>query len=317
MKTYCTASGHTLNTLLQGALGLFIAKQTGDDDVVFGTTSSGRPATLAGATSIIGLFINTIPVRVVIDRAQPLDHWISSLQARQAATMEHEHVPLAEIQGRGASLFDTLLVVENFAAPARARPASTVTVEGLDFDEQTHFPLTLWARPHADDLTLDFGYSQDVIAPATIADMAARLADLLAHMSLAPSETVGALLARMRPASSAPGFAAGGEPAAAHGATIAAASPARRPSTPTEALLASTWQEVLKCGPLRSDANFFELGGHSLLAARVISRLRGVLPVRIPVRALFERPVLSDLAAHVDGLVRQAGAEEDHIEVEL
>lgn len=317
MKACCTASGHTLNTLLQGALGLFIAWQTGADDIVFGTTTSGRPPTLAGATSMIGLFINTIPVRVAIDRAQPLDHWLADLQTRQATTMEHEHVPLSEIQGRGASLFDTLLVVENFTARDHAPQQPALTSEGLDFDERTHFPLTLWARPHADGLTLDIGYSADVISAATIADMASRLAALLAVMSSAPAETVGAILAQLPPASTALGFAVGRDRPAAHDPTRVATPPRRPLTTPTEALLATTWQDVLKCGALQSDANFFELGGHSLLAARVISRLRGALPVRLPVRALFEQPVLSELAAHIDGLVAQSGAGDDHIEVEL
>lgn len=94
LKTFCEALGITLNTLLQGALGLLMARQTGRHDVIFGTTTSGRPANLPGSTTMVGLFINTLPVRVTIDPHQTMQQWLVALQARQAATTEHEHVPL-------------------------------------------------------------------------------------------------------------------------------------------------------------------------------------------------------------------------------
>jgi len=316
LKAFCATSGHTLNTLLQATLGLLIARQTGRQDVIFGATTSGRPATLAGATSMIGLFINTLPVRVVIDPEQPVQAWLNHLQSQHARTMDHDYVPLPEIQGRGVSLFDTLLVVENFGAEANGDRDTSLKTEGIDFDERTHFPLTLWVTPQAESLTLLVGYSRDTVEPSVIATMVQAFADVLTDMVASPSEPVGQILDCMAPACDAPGLASITEASPA-----AAARPPRagtpHAATPTEQLLAKTWAEVLRCGPLDAQANFFELGGHSLLAARVISRLRGELSVNVPVRSLFERPVLADLAAYIDTLAPPAAAAQGHIEIEI
>lgn len=314
LQAYRATSGHTLNTLLQAALGLLIARQTGRRDVIFGATTSGRPATLAGATSMIGLFINTLPVRIVIDPETPADAWLRRLQSQQARTMDHDYVPLPEIQGRGVSLFDTLLVVENFGTETNGGRDASLKTEGIDFDERTHFPLTLWATPQPEGLTLLVGYSRDAFEASAIAAMAQAFADVLADLVACPSEPVGRILERMAPACDAPGVV----PLTAPLPPATAPSPrvdTPHAATPTEQLLAKTWADVLRCGPLDARANFFELGGHSLLAARVISRLRGELSVNLPVRSLFERPVLADLAAYIDTLA--AAASQGHVEIEI
>lgn len=317
VKSFCTTFGHTLNTLLQGALGLLLARQTGRHDVTFGATTAGRPATLAGATTMIGLFINTLPVRVVVDPDRPLDAWLAGLQDRQASTMDHEYVPLSGIQGRGVSLFDTLLVVENFSSQANDSKDASLTTEGVDFDERTHFPLTLWVTPQPNGLTLLAGYSQDTIEPAAIAAMVKAFADALSDMVRAPSDPVGKILERMHPISFTSGLASSAGQPSTPAVPPSSHGNIQRISTPTEQLLAKAWADVLKCGPLDGTANFFELGGHSLLAARVISRLRGELSVNVPVRTLFERPVLADLAAYIDALPIQAGTAKGHVEIEI
>ncbi|CAM2069493.1 Amino acid adenylation domain-containing protein [Sulfidibacter corallicola] len=77
------------------------------------------------------------------------------------------------------------------------------------------------------------------------------------------------------------------------------------PCTPTEELLATTWSDVLQIGAISRDAHFFDLGGHSLLATRVVSRVRASFQVDMPVRRLFELPVLADLARHIDSQRRK------------
>lgn len=108
----------TLNTLCQGLWGLLLGRLTGQREVVFGVTVSGRPAELAGIEDTVGLFINTLPLTVELDGAMPLGDWLRALQTRNARLRQHEHLPLARIQavtgGAGKALFDSLLVVENF-----------------------------------------------------------------------------------------------------------------------------------------------------------------------------------------------------------
>ncbi|PTT93914.1 non-ribosomal peptide synthetase, partial [Pseudomonas sp. HMWF005] len=82
----------------------------------------------------------------------------------------------------------------------------------------------------------------------------------------------------------------------------------RAPQTETEQCLARIWAEVLQVPRVGLDDHFFELGGHSLLAAQVIARIKTQLGVVLPLRSLFEKPLLTDLAAL---LAQQAGGATD------
>jgi hypothetical protein len=108
--------GLTLNTVVQAAWAMMVGKLTGRRDVVFGATVAGRPADLPGMETMLGLFINTVPVRVRFDPAQTVAGMLTELQAQQSALMDHQYVGLSDIQraaGPGAT-FDTLIAFENF-----------------------------------------------------------------------------------------------------------------------------------------------------------------------------------------------------------
>ncbi|MYW17745.1 hypothetical protein GT039_19680, partial [Streptomyces sp. SID2955] len=83
-------AGLTLNTVLQGAWALLLSRYGGGSDVVFGTTVSGRPAELPGVTSMVGLFINTLPTRVRVDGRRPLLDWLRELQTAQSESRRHD-----------------------------------------------------------------------------------------------------------------------------------------------------------------------------------------------------------------------------------
>src|SRR5260370_4497769 len=86
----------TLNTVLQGAWGLLLGRLADSGDVVFGGVVSGRPPEIPGIESMVGLFINALPVRVWIDVPAAVGPWLRELQARQSAQPEHEHCPLEQ-----------------------------------------------------------------------------------------------------------------------------------------------------------------------------------------------------------------------------
>lgn len=112
----------TLSTVLQSAWAVLLGRLLGRDDVVFGTTVSGRPPEIPGIESIVGLFINTLPVRVRLDLSESWSALAARLQEEQTALSAHHHLGLAEIQqhtGLG-ELFDTLMVYENFPVPTGA-----------------------------------------------------------------------------------------------------------------------------------------------------------------------------------------------------
>jgi non-ribosomal peptide synthetase component F len=118
----------TLNTIVQGAWGLLLSRYSGAEDVVFGTVVSGRPAELRGVEGMLGLFINTLPVRVRVRGQERVVEWLRELQAEQVELRQYEYSPLVAVQGwseveRGRSLFESLLVFENYPVDTSLRGA--------------------------------------------------------------------------------------------------------------------------------------------------------------------------------------------------
>jgi nonribosomal peptide synthetase CepB len=112
LTEFARAQGVTVNTVVQAAWALLLARLTGRTDVVFGVTVAGRPAELPGVESMVGLFINTVPVRVRLEPGQSFADLLAELQAVQAGLLPHQHLSLTEIQraAGSAASFDTLMV---------------------------------------------------------------------------------------------------------------------------------------------------------------------------------------------------------------
>jgi len=109
----------TVNTLLQGAWGILLSRYCGESDIVFGTTVSGRPVELTNVENMVGLFINTIPLRVKISNEQTVLPYLQGLQSGQLESRAYESTPLVKIHHLSdvpgdQSLFDSILVFENF-----------------------------------------------------------------------------------------------------------------------------------------------------------------------------------------------------------
>ncbi|MGW1976986.1 amino acid adenylation domain-containing protein [Streptomyces sp. NPDC001889] len=116
LRGVAQSHGVTLNTVVQSAWAVLIGLLSGRGDVVFGATVSGRPADLPGVERMLGLFINTVPVRVGLDPALPFSAVLERLQGQHSAMLEHQHLGLTEIQrvaGPGAT-FDALVVYQNY-----------------------------------------------------------------------------------------------------------------------------------------------------------------------------------------------------------
>ncbi|MER6999744.1 amino acid adenylation domain-containing protein [Streptomyces sp. NPDC000410] len=125
-------SGLTLSTVVNGAWALLLAGLTGGQDVVFGTTVSGRTTEVQDLDSAVGLFINTVPVRVSLRADEPLTDLLRRVQDEQAALLDHQHLGLADIQriAGGGELFDTLVVFENYPTGDLAADGESGTPPG-------------------------------------------------------------------------------------------------------------------------------------------------------------------------------------------
>ncbi|WP_412080833.1 non-ribosomal peptide synthase/polyketide synthase [Streptomyces sp. SCL15-4] len=169
----------TLNTLVQGAWALLLARWSGQREVCFGTTVSGRPAGLPGADTITGLFITTLPARTEVDGTARCDTWLRALQEARAEDRRHDHLPLAELHTYthlppGTSLFDSLVVFENYPVGDATAGAHGLALRDLDAREATNYPLTVVVSP-GDRLTVELGYDPRYFEQATAASMAGQL----------------------------------------------------------------------------------------------------------------------------------------------
>ncbi|MFE2568665.1 amino acid adenylation domain-containing protein, partial [Streptomyces mirabilis] len=183
-------AGLTVNTLVQGAWALLLSRQAARDEVVFGTTVSGRPPELPGADAMNGLFIATLPTRVTVPRDGTLLTWLGRLQQEQSEDRRHDHVPLHHMKAFTAlpervALFDSIVVFENYPVDGGLAAAHGLRLSGLDGIETTNYPLSLVAYPGT-ELALRLGYDPDLFDAATVERMAEYLTVLLEGFVTAP-----------------------------------------------------------------------------------------------------------------------------------
>ncbi|NNJ08484.1 non-ribosomal peptide synthetase, partial [Streptomyces sp. PKU-MA01144] len=196
-RLYAFARTHrlTVNAVVQGAWALLLSRYSGERDVVFGATVSGRPADLPGVDSMVGMLINTLPVRVAVDGDAPVARWLAHVQEAQVEARQYEYVPLPHIQGwsgveRGTNLFDSLVAFENFPVDGdTGRSDDGVRLHGLEGADVTNFPLNLVAYA-GDELAYALAYDPELFDAATVERMAGHLDALLTGMADDPAQPV-------------------------------------------------------------------------------------------------------------------------------
>jgi aspartate racemase len=206
----------TLNTIVQTAWAIVLADATARQDVVFGTTVSGRPPQIPGVESMIGLFVNTVPVRVRLDYRENLAQLLRRIHTEQAALLDHQHLGLARIQqvaGPGA-IFDTATVFESYPIDSSGLSEDTdiagMHVLDIHGRDASHYPLGLVVH-HDTQLHLTFKYLPELFTQHqidAIADRVLRVLDAIAvhtdlplsHLELlSPDERAELVPVRGRP----------------------------------------------------------------------------------------------------------------------
>jgi amino acid adenylation domain-containing protein len=207
MQDFARAHGLTLSTLLQGAWALLLARYSGEDDVLFGATVSGRAAPVPGIDRMVGMFINTLAVRAAIPRDETVSAWLKGLQRAQGEASEFEHTPLVAAQGwsaipRGTPLFESLVVFENYpidplAAPQlpppgkdAAAPRKRLSFADPGSRETPPYPLTLIGALRK-TLLLRLGFDARRFAPATVERLLGQLVVLLERLIAGPDRRLG------------------------------------------------------------------------------------------------------------------------------
>lgn len=198
LTALCQQHQLTPNTWIQGAWALLLSRYSGSDDVLFGVTVSGRPTELPGVEDIVGLFINSLPLRVKVDDSLAVVPWLQALFAHNFELRAYEHAPLVDIQRwseveHGRSLFDSLVVFEN--APFDAGLSDRQVDFNVDIYEDrvhTNYPMTVVLYP-GDRLGIRLTYDAARFDTDTVQRMLGHLRQLLTQMVAQPQAPLASL----------------------------------------------------------------------------------------------------------------------------
>ena len=302
LRSFVRQNHLTLNTIFQGVWGLLLSRYSGEKDVVFGTTVSGRPAELESVGSMIGLFINTLPFRVSVTPG-PLVPWFMKLQDQHLEVRNYQFCSAGQIHQwsdvPGAQpLYESILVFENYPSnPSATSGVVFNTDDAYSIGAQTRYPLNLLVidRPA---LEVYVAYDPDRLESDDVARLVDHIFMLLKAIIGNPEQDLKTLLNRI-PANEAPRVRPRQETELREDRALVS------PRNKTEEVLAQIWSKVLGIKRFSIDDNFFELHGHSLLATQVVSRIRDAFNVQMPLRWLFETPTIAGLAARIEAAARE------------
>ncbi|MEH2088950.1 amino acid adenylation domain-containing protein [Nostoc sp.] len=291
----------TLNILVQGVWGLLLSRYSGLEDVVFGATVSGRPSELVGAESMLGLFINTLPMRLLVSPQASLWSWLRDIQNQSFTQGDYEYCSegqiheWSEVPG-SLPLYESLLVFQN-------HPVGSSVKQSVNDDKnqpqtrsigaQTKYTLTILVSPSS-ELEFRVIYNRYRYDNPAITQILEHFQTLLNSIVDLPEQHLGTLIERILAEQIPPvrppqklvqkkqrkGFDA--------------------PQNLREFQLVQIWEDILDIHPLSIQDNFFELGGHSLLAVRLMSQIQKHFQINLPLGILFQYPTIEQLAYFLD-----------------
>jgi len=190
----------TLSTIVQGCWAVLLGTLTGNDDVVFGATVAGRPAQVTGVESMVGLFINSLPVRARLNPGRNLVDFLAGLQEWNTSLLPHQHIGLGEVQQLAetgtSTLFDTVMDFENYpldTAGLLELPGGlrVTAAQGLD---ASHYPVNIRVVPGS-RLRFRVEYRPDLLRREQVQEIADGLVHLLSQVVTHADRP----LARLRP----------------------------------------------------------------------------------------------------------------------
>jgi amino acid adenylation domain-containing protein len=274
LLAYGRAGRLTLNSLVQGAWAVVVGGFSGLTDVCFGITITHRPVALAGVEDIVGIFINSLPMRVELEHDRPIGGWLQRVQRAQVAARAHDHYPLPLIQQRtglpsGRPLFETLLIFENFPRGDGWSGRGGIEVRQERYVGWTNYPFAIEAMP-GEQLFFQVKYDLAFFDADLVERVLGAFREVLEAIANGGTDTVGKLAGQIAAGRAAPP-AVSDEPGYPARGTAASARVTTPPGTPEEIALAGIWAEVLRVERVDVHTPFLALGGSSLAAMRVVA----------------------------------------------
>lgn len=301
----------TLASLLTSAWGLLLQKYYQVDDVIFDTTVSGRGAKIKGIEDMVGMFINTLPLRVRTRSGERIGDWLVRQyeEARQRESFENtpladinEYVEIASFRDKEKILFDSVLVLENYPLDKQLmQEKGKLNVDSYAVSGMTHYDVTLIITIF-DDIELNITYNKDLFSGEILNRISEQFTVILEDIIKSPLKSAAEievpiaaerkkLLERLTALEEMGGIAATEYVA---------------PRDTLEKKLAEVWAEVLNIE--RRDEhhrsigihdNFFDFGGHSLKATLLAARIHRDFDVKIPLEEIFKGPFIAHLAQYI------------------
>ncbi len=282
----------TLNILVQGVWGLLLSRYSNLEDVVFGATFSGRPSELVGAESMLGLFINTLPIRLQVSPQASLWSWLRDIQDQGFAQSDYEYCSegqiheWSEIPG-SLPLYESLLVFQNYPVDSSVQRSANHDMSSIG--AQTKYALTILVSPSSE---LDFRiiYNRYRYDNPAITQIIEHFQALLNSIVDLPEQHLGTLIERI----SADQIPQVKPPQKLIQKQLRKGFDA--PRNLWEFQLVQIWENILGIHPVSIGDNFFELGGHSLLAVRLMSQIQKHFQINLPLAILFQYPTIEQIA---------------------
>ena len=302
LRAFARQQQVTLNTVIQCSWAILLGRYSGESDLLFGATVAGRPSQLPHVEAIIGLFINTIPLRAHLDHAALFPTWLNRHQQQTSMAEEYAYCSAGQIQmwsqlPGAVSLFQSLLVFQNYSqqnghAKVAVQDESRHDQNGFALTPagsqgaRTTYPLTLLISP-LDGLGLHLIHDRMQLRDREAAKILAHWQTLLQAIAANPAQTLSQFMALI-PTDQIPRIVAPTQ-----------LMPTRAvvgPRNPTEQKLAQIWEEILGIYPISVEDNFFAIGGHSFLAVQLIAKVNAVFGQKISLADLLQQPTLAAMA---------------------
>ena len=189
----------TLNPLVQGAWAILLSRYSGEEDVLFGSVVSGRPTELSGAERMVGLFINTLPLRVLVPPTTCVLEWLQQFQQQQVRMWQFEYSSLPQVQQwsevrAGNPLFESIVVFRNLPVDESLREQGMgIRIDSLEHhDMATGHPLVMGIVLEK-TLRLQITYDRQRYDEATIRRMLAHMEQLLEAITANPQQELSRL----------------------------------------------------------------------------------------------------------------------------
>ncbi len=283
----------TLNVLVEGVWAILLSHESGKNDVVFGASFSARPTDLAGVESIVGPFVNNLPVRVAVSPDVTTGEFLRQLHGSLLQLNPYQFTPLVEIQQASEvpwryRLFESLVVFQNYLVDESARRfGGHVSVSDFSGPIHTNYPVLLLAEPGT-QLRLTLVCDRRFIGRSAWERWGQGLVRLLDGLPAMLEQRVADLQTLLPPV---PGIGVGGKQKLRAGMEHVIP-----PQSEMERTIASVWQQLFGVEQISVEDNFFDLGGHSMLLVQMHGRLREVLKLEFPIVTLLQHPSIRSLA---------------------